>query len=114
MSQEIEQATSQPEVKSSETYLNPVKVRSQKQIEWIRELGKKFQEFKKLKTERNLKKISVDTLHEEITSETEKIIRQLHNASKSDSNNYYYFGGALILIIGGSIIIYLNLNKVYK
>jgi hypothetical protein len=50
MNQEIEQVTSQPEVKpevkSSETYLNPVKVRSQKQIEWSRELGKKSQEFK--------------------------------------------------------------------
>jgi hypothetical protein len=93
MSQEIEQVTTQPEVKPeikpeiklNETYLNPVRVRSQKQIEWSRELGKKSQEFKRLKKERNLKKISVESIHEEITSEPEEIIKQPHNASKSES-----------------------------
>jgi hypothetical protein len=48
MSQEIEQVTTQPEVKSNKTYLNPVRDRSQKQIEQSRELGKKSQEFKRL------------------------------------------------------------------
>jgi hypothetical protein len=54
MSQEIQHVMTQPEVKpeikletkSNETNLNPVRARSQKQIEWSRELGKKSQELK--------------------------------------------------------------------
>ena len=97
--------------------LKPVRQRSEKQIAWSKELGKRSQELKRKKRERlqqleNQQQENQEEKNEEknitITEEVEE------EKPKNDNNNLLLLGGGIItgVVIGG--IYYLNKRKVVK
>jgi hypothetical protein len=69
-------------------------VRSEKQINWSRQLGKRSQEFKRAKRQK-------EDILEESVIEFPEVLEE-----KSETPRYWVIGGIITLIIGGSVYFY--------
>jgi hypothetical protein len=80
----------------TEKTLKPIKVRSEKQLAWSRELGKRSHEFKRAKMQKE------DILEESVIEAPEV----LEESETSEKPRYWLIGGIVALIIGGGVYFY--------
>jgi hypothetical protein len=94
----------QPEVSQvTEKTLKPIKVHSEKQLAWSRELGKRSPEFKRAKKQRDeILEESVIENHVEVP----EVLEESEAAENRDQPCYWLIVGIVALIIGGGAYFY--------
>ena len=98
-STQINQTVTTDSEKSDEVKLKPKRNRSQSQIEWSRQLGKRSQEYKKLKKDKMSPRPTSAPEVTEVTEVTE--VEEVEQIKETKDNTSYL----TIFILGGTVVL---------